>query len=548
MTKPPRDGSAWIVGLLLASLILVAVLAWQALDAALSHRKVAEAVLRDYARLAADEFVRRSLSEVGYYGYYRVLTVLGQRGPEAPLPTREDLIAADARIERPLTLVRYFFELEETSGRLRVSGGPAPTADVEDWIVGELKAPESEVDGRAMAVGHTELDKPHSFVYAVDEGQRLVGFEVELDSLGTWLGQAFERGNILPESLAKGGDDLDFLVLTVRDAAYRELFRAAKPESLETPDPYLAAAVPYGDGYEGIFEGLTVGVSLYPSAASKLVIGGLPRARLPMLLGLLVLTVGLLTAAIFQLRRARALAQLRSDFVSQVSHELRTPLTQIRMFAETLLLGRVRSEKEGRRSLEIVDQEARRLSHLVENILQFSRSERGTIRLAPEPRELVPLVRDLVRDFTPLVGRREVSFAIHPADDVAARLDEDAMHQILINLLDNAVKYGPSKQQVLIGLERADGWARLTVDDEGPGIPAPERQRVWGSFQRLERDRRSAIAGTGIGLAVVRDLVALQGGRIRVEEGERGGARFVVELPLADRQTLTEAGRIEVPA
>lgn len=545
VTKP-REGSAWIIALLLASLILVAALAWQAVDAALSHRKVAAAVLRDYARLAADEFVRRSLAEVGYYGYYRVLTALRQRGPEALLPTREILLDADARIERALTLVRYFFELDPASGRLRVSGGPAPSADLEGWIVGELKSFEQETGPQAMAVGHVVLaNRPHSFVYAFDEHQRLVGFEVELESLVAWLGQTFEREPILPASLAKGGDDLDFLVLSVRDAANRELYRAEKLESPEAPDPYLTATVPYGKGYEGIFEGLTAQVSFYPSAASKLVIGGLPKARLPTLLGLLVLTVGLLTAAIFQLRRARALAQLRSDFVSQVSHELRTPLTQIRMFAETLLLGRVRSEKEGRRSLEIIDQEARRLSHLVENILQFSRSERETIRLSPEPRELAPLLRDLTRDFKPLVGRGEVSFVIHPAADISARVDEDAMRQIVLNLLDNAVKYGPPKQQVILGLERIGGWARLSVDDEGPGIPTAERQRIWQSFQRLERDRCSAVAGTGIGLAVVRELVALQGGRIRVEEGERGGARFVIELPLTEPEPTAKAGHPE---
>src|SRR5205823_8566778 len=108
-----------------------------------------------------------------------------------------------------------------------------------------------------------------------------------------------------------------------------------------------------------------------------------PRSRLPLLAGLTVLTAALVLIAIVQLRREHELSRLRADFVSGVSHELRTPLAQIRMFSETLLLGRVRSDDERVRSLEIIDQEARRLTHLVENLLHFSRSERRLTRLAP---------------------------------------------------------------------------------------------------------------------------------------------------------------------
>ena len=539
------DGSAWIIGWLSASLLLVAVLAWQAFDAALSHRTAAESVLRDYARLAADEFVRRTTSEVGYYGYYRLGNAVAQYHAEHPdgVPDREALLEADPKNERALSLVRYFFRLDRESRDLETSGA-SPAEAVRYWLSHELEISSAENPQRSFLVENVQIaGQSHSFVYAsVPDTSVVLGIEVELDSLKDWFGEALSRQPLLPPSLGKGVDDLDFLGLTVQDANGRERFRAGRSAGTLYP---LSASVPYGDAYEGIFDGLTARVTLHPEAAAKLVIGGLPGSRLPALFGLIVLTVGLLLAAIFQLRRERSLTRLRSDFVSQVSHELRTPLTQIRMFAETLLLGRVRSEEEGRRSLEIVDQEARRLSHLVENILQFSRSERGTVRLAPEPRELAPLVRDLVRGFEPLVGRRDVAFALHPAEEATALVDEDALRQILLNLLDNAVKYGPSKQQIVIGLERAERWARLSVDDEGPGIPARERRRIWRSYERLERDRRSAVAGTGIGLAVVRELVALQGGRIHVERGERDGARFVIELPLAESETMLAAKTVE---
>jgi signal transduction histidine kinase len=315
------------------------------------------------------------------------------------------------------------------------------------------------------------------------------------------------------------------LTVVVRDHGGVERFRSGRG-----PWPPLVVDVPFGPAYSGVLEGSTVQVSIDPAAARELVIGGLPRSRLPLLLGLLALCTGLVVTAALQLRRERALQRLRSEFVSSVSHELRTPLTQIRMFAETLLLDRVRSDEERRRALEIVDREARRLTHLVENMLQFSRGERGGAPLSPAPLALAPLVREVVDQFQPMVAGTGVRLLARLDEDGTALADADALRQVLLNLLDNAVKYGPRQQEVVVALERAAGGVRLTVEDQGPGIPAHERRRVFERFHRLERDRRSSVAGTGIGLSVVQDLVERQGGRVFVEDAPRGGARFVVEL------------------
>jgi signal transduction histidine kinase len=218
--------------------------------------------------------------------------------------------------------------------------------------------------------------------------------------------------------------------------------------------------------------------------------------------------------------------------VASVSHELRTPLAQLRMFAETLLLGRVRSEQERTRSLEIIDQESRRLSHLVENLLQFSRSERQSLQLQRNTENLSELIRETVEMFAPMARARKVEVDVQLDVDVKGFVDVGAMRQIVLNLLDNAVKYGPAGQRVRIALTANGSAARLTVDDEGPGIPAKDRLRIWKAFQRLERDVNSAVAGSGIGLAVVCDLILAHDGKAWVEENPNGhGARFVVELP-----------------
>jgi signal transduction histidine kinase len=260
--------------------------------------------------------------------------------------------------------------------------------------------------------------------------------------------------------------------------------------------------------------------------------GGLPRSRSGFLAVLLVLSGGLVGVSLLQLRREAELGRLRADFISSVSHELRTPLAQIRMFAETLLLRRVRSEYEQQRSLEIIDQEARRLTHLVDNVLQFSRAERRVTTLSLEPVDLADSLTETVEVFTPLAEAADVRVELAVEEGITVAADRNALRQMLLNLLDNAVKYGPPGQSVVVGCGRAGKPVRFWVDDEGTGIAPSDRRRIFRPYYRRKRDARSAVAGSGIGLAVVRELASLHGGRVWVEDGTGGGARFVVELPV----------------
>src|SRR5204862_2579310 len=128
-----------------------------------------------------------------------------------------------------------------------------------------------------------------------------------------------------------------------------------------------------------------------------------------------------------------------TPFISLISHALRPPLTQIPMFSETLTLGRVRSDEERRRSLAIIDQEARRLTHLVENLLHFSRSERQTTHITPEPTALAPLVQEVIDGFAPLAAARGATLAATVPEDLVVPADPGAVRQMLLNLLDTAV-------------------------------------------------------------------------------------------------------------
>ncbi len=171
--------------------------------------------------------------------------------------------------------------------------------------------------------------------------------------------------------------------------------------------------------------------------------------------------------------------------------------------------------------------------------------------MKPEPQQLAPIVREVVERFEPIARARGVSTETELEAGVIAAVDAGACCQILLNFLDNAVKYGPTGQTIRVGLDTRYEWARFRVDDEGPGVPQPQRQRIWEAFGRLERDLESAVAGTGIGLAVVLDLVRRQDGRAWVTDAPGGGARFVVQLPLVEKITDDDledsAGATEAP-
>jgi len=285
------------------------------------------------------------------------------------------------------------------------------------------------------------------------------------------------------------------------------------------------------DSLDERFAQLHLGVSLRPEIASQLVVGGLPRSRLPLLALLFALTAGLVVAAVIQLRRQQQLAQLRVDFVSGVSHELRTPLAQIRLFAELLRNGQLRSDQERERSFSIIDEEAQRLTYLVENVLAFARSEHGRNTVVAEPLAMDVEMESAIDAFAPLarVRRARVRATIEPG--LVARVDPRALRQVVLNLLDNAVKYGPLGQTVSVTLSGTDDAVLITVDDKGPGVPRGDREKIWDPYVRLSRETESAAGGSGIGLSIVSELVKHHGGRTWVEDAPGGGARFAIEFP-----------------
>jgi signal transduction histidine kinase len=521
-----------IVALLLLTLAVAGALAWQAHRAARSHETVAARVQQDYVEFAGWEFSRAARQEVTSR-LERWLQVIGCAAASRGLPNPDRLDSGPGCRCEDLN-ARSLFRVNLDSERLEVTGEPLG-AEARKWVLGALNGERripatprghlmhtGMLDGRptliALSHAHDRFDTP----------VMVAGFVADPMVLASAFTHVIDHRPLLPPTLTGRSNTLLHVSLTARDGS--PVFGSEAPETwVRTERPM-----------ESPLDTLRYQVALSPEHAGQLVIGGLPKSRLPLLLGLLGLTAVLLGVAVQQLRREHDLTQLRADFVASVSHELRTPLAQIRLFSETLLLGRVRSQDEARRSLEIIQQESRRLTHLVDNVLYFSRSERGTASLSPAPARLAAIAAELVEAFGPLARSGRSNVLLQVKSDVEAPVDGGAFRQILLNLLDNAVKYGRPEQTITIGIDRRANQAVITVDDQGPGVPSEARDRIWAPYSRLVSASASAVAGAGIGLAVVRELVALHGGTVRVEDAPGGGARFVVELPGASPGEATE--------
>jgi signal transduction histidine kinase len=356
------------------------------------------------------------------------------------------------------------------------------------------------------------------------------GFSLDAPALTKRVAAVMTSCSLLPPVLMNGRENEKLLALALIAPDGEPLFEFG------SPDLALAGV----QELEARFGGMYVRASVLPEVAADLIIGGLPGSRLPLMIGVFVLAVLLAGVAIFQLRRAQDLARLRSDFVAGVSHELRTPLAQIRIYTDTLVMGRADAEDRRAWSVDGLRRETTRLEHLVDNILQVARITHQPNGGAAPLIDLTEAVEQAADAYRPLAARRAVIEVETTPYAIAVRIAPDALRQILGNLLDNAVKYGPRDQTIRIRVAHAGSFVKVAVEDQGPGVPVSERELVWEMYRRGVRAMESEVGGSGIGLAVVRRIALAHGGRTRIENAAGGGARVVVELPIERISSMTE--------
>jgi signal transduction histidine kinase len=279
-------------------------------------------------------------------------------------------------------------------------------------------------------------------------------------------------------------------------------------------------------------------LKLLLTSREQMLSAGRRRARLfgGLVLGAAFAAVAGLVSARRAFGRQLRLNEMKSNFVSSVSHELRSPIASVRLMAENLERGKIPEATRQREYFRFIVQECRRLSSLIENVLDFSRIEQGREQYEFEPTNMIAVAQTTVKLMEPSAADKEVKLEtgnIAPAaKPIELNVDGRAIQQALVNLIDNAIKHSPKGETVTVGIEVNCHVFCLSVSDHGPGISAAEHEKIFERFYRLGSELRRETQGVGIGLSVVKHIVTAHGGRIVVQSEPGKGSRFTIELPM----------------
>jgi len=295
----------------------------------------------------------------------------------------------------------------------------------------------------------------------------------------------------------------------------------------------LRRVIPLVIGFVFVPAGLMLAVGIlilvYGSVARDYLFGGL-------ILALVATTVAGTAATLAVLNREARVAKLQTDFVNKVSHDLRTPLTSIRMFVETLQLGRIQDPAKQGEALEIISEETTRLSALINRLLDWARMESGrrSFQLRREPVEVI--VDAALAAFAPQLLDPRVKLTRTVAPELpAVWADRQALVDAILDLLNNAYKYTAGEEKrIEVSASRAGPTVLVRVSDNGPGIAPREQKRIFDKFYRGSDPLSRAVEGTGLGLAMVKHVVAAHGGKVSVASEVGKGATFTIALPAAE--------------
>jgi signal transduction histidine kinase len=256
---------------------------------------------------------------------------------------------------------------------------------------------------------------------------------------------------------------------------------------------------------------------------------------------MMAVLAGVMALGVFFVARAAArelrVAEMKSTFVSSVSHDLKTPLALIQLFAETLELGRLKNTDRAHEYYRIINSEARKLTRLINNLLDFSKIEAGLRIYRREPVNLTELTRHVLESLQSQFSHYQFTVTQRLDGDVPVLIDKEAAVQALENLISNAMKYSTERRDIIVEVERVDGFGVVRVRDHGIGIPTRLQRKIFRKFFRIQTDAGSGPQGTGLGLAIVDHVMRGHGGFVRVDSEPGRGSTFTLHFPLYAGET-----------
>jgi signal transduction histidine kinase len=256
---------------------------------------------------------------------------------------------------------------------------------------------------------------------------------------------------------------------------------------------------------------------------------------------LMAVLAAVMALGVFFVTRAAArevrLAELKSNFVSSVSHDLKTPLALIQLFAETLELGRLKNTDRATEYYRIINSEARKLTRLINNLLDFSRIEAGLRQYRRQPTDLTTVTKHVLESLESQFRHNQFTVTSQLNPPVPVLIDPEATEQALENLISNAMKYSPENRDISVTVDREGGHGVVRVRDRGIGIASRLQGKIFRKFYRIQHDAGSGPQGTGLGLAIVDHVMRSHGGFVRVESEPGRGSTFTLHFPLYAGET-----------
>ncbi|MEN8194089.1 MAG: tetratricopeptide repeat-containing sensor histidine kinase [Bacteroidota bacterium] len=243
-----------------------------------------------------------------------------------------------------------------------------------------------------------------------------------------------------------------------------------------------------------------------------------------MILGLFLL--------IRDVNRNKRMERMRADFVSNVTHELKTPLTSINMFADSILLDRVKSKKDLKKYAHIIVKESEKLKRMINNILDFSRKENDKLIYNLKEYDLLDIVNATMEEMNYWLEINKFEVILDLQENVRAAVDPEGIKQVLSNLISNAIKYSPKDKKLIVRLFKKGEKAFIEVEDFGIGIPEEKLHLIFEKFYRVNSKKNETVSGTGLGLTVSKDIIEAQNGKLLVESTLNKGSKFIIVLKL----------------
>jgi signal transduction histidine kinase len=352
---------------------------------------------------------------------------------------------------------------------------------------------------------------------------------------GITLRNSFIRERLLPQAIndvlqsVEAGRYNTTPVISVRDENNSEVFTSRKGSmSREISMPFSP-----------VFRQWNLGIGYPDITVAALARSQFRRSLLLTTLGLALLVIGL-AVALRATRRELKLVEAKETFVSNVSHELKTPLALIRLFAETLEMGRVKSDEEMRDYGRIINRESNRLTQLINNILDFSRIEAGRRKYQFVETNIAEVIEEALQSYEYQLKSAGFDVTTEIQSELPPVLvDREAMTQAVLNLLNNAIKYSADVKRIDVRVEQRGETLALEIADRGVGIPRSEHRKIFEKFYRISTGMVHDTKGSGLGLAIVRHIVEAHRGEILVDSAPGEGSRFTMLLPIARSEDVS---------